>query len=202
MSAAAHAVLVLAGGLSRRLGQHKQLLRREGEAMIHRAVRLGQQTAPSEVVVVLPGSAAPALAGALQDLRCRVLVNPAPQSGLAGSLHVAAPLMQRHRRVLVLTCDQPALEHVHLQQLLQGAAGAVARCAATLHAGLPGVPAVVPGAWFEDMGPQAADEGFRARLRGVPAGDVWLLHAAALEHDLDTADDVQAARAAGLLDPE
>lgn len=201
MPAGAHAVLVLAAGRSRRLGEPKQLLRHNGEPLLHRVARLGLQTSPAQLLVVLPAGH-PEVAAALKDLPHTPLLNPAPETGLAGSLHRAAPLLQPYRQVLILACDQPALQGHHLHALLRGAASAVAGCAATAHVGRPGVPAVVPGSWFVQAGEDAPvrDAGFRARLRALPPEQVWTLHAAELQHDLDTPEDVQRARAAGWLD--
>lgn len=201
MPAGAHAVLLLAAGLSRRLGQPKQLLRRNSETLLQRTARLGLQTAPAQLLVVLPAGH-PAMDAALKDLPHLALFNPAAETGLAGSLRLAAPMLQPYPQVLVLVCDQPALQEHHLHALLRGAAHASAGCAATDHAGRPGVPAVVPGAWFLQGGQDApaSDAGFRARLRALPPDQVWTLHAAELQHDLDTPEDVRRARAAGWLD--
>jgi len=197
---APHAVLVLAGGLSRRLGQPKQLLRRHGETLLHRAVRMAHASAAAQVVVVLPAQAE-TLRAAVDDLPCMLLTNATAERGLASSLRVAAATVQPYPRVLLLACDQPALHPDHLQQLLEGAAQAPSGCAATLHGPHAGVPAVVPGDWFGDTATLADDEGFRTRLRALPADTLWRLHAPGLQRDLDTPADVAAARAAGWLDP-
>jgi len=195
-----HAVLLLAAGSSRRLGQPKQLLRRDGETLVHRAARLGAATLPRRLVVVLAEQAGP-IADALADLDHRSVLNPAPQRGLAGSLQAAAPLLRDMPRVLVMTCDQPTLTAAHLEQLLHAARTATSGCAATRLAGSAGVPAVVPGDWFAALGTPDDDRGFRTRLRALPADALSLVDGPGLEQDIDTPDDLAAARAAGLIDP-
>ena len=51
----AHDAVVLAAGGSRRLGQPKQLLTRDGETLVHRGVRLAMETAPRRLLVIVAG---------------------------------------------------------------------------------------------------------------------------------------------------
>lgn len=196
-----HVVVVLAAGGSTRLGRSKQLLRRNGETLIHRAVRLAAATGPARLLVVVGGDVESVSAG-LDACECELVYNDAWRDGLASSLHAAAArIVNFDGPVLVLGCDQPALELDHLSRLLEGANRSTARAAAAIHAGLPGSPAVVPGAWFAD-GATTGDRGFGRRLRALPEGSLFLLDAAALEADIDTADDLDLAVAGGWLDAE
>lgn len=198
-----HAAVVLAAGGSTRLGRPKQLLMRDGETLVHRAVRLAAATAPLRLLVVL-GGAADAVTRVLRDLPGARIDNPHWQHGLAGSLAAAAPhLGDHHGPVLVLGCDQPALADAHLQALLEGARASASGCAGTLHAGNPGIPAVVPGHWFGDIASSGAggDHGFGARLRALPASSRFDLDVPELTLDVDTAQDLEHAVATGWLDP-
>jgi molybdenum cofactor cytidylyltransferase len=194
-----HAALVLAAGGSARLGTPKQLLRIRGETLVHRALRLADSTAPSSTFVVL-GPVRDRIVTQLRDLSHEVVFNPEWESGLSSSLRAAAPLLAPHEAVLILGCDQPGLETSHLRTLLEGAAGATTHCAAALKAGLPGIPAVVPGEWFSGRDLETGDIGFRSRLRGLPSSAIFTLDAPELHLDIDTPDDLRQARAAGLLD--
>lgn len=201
----AHAVLVLAAGGSRRLGASKLLLCRDGETMLRRATRLAAETCPSRLLVVL-GADAEHHAAQLSGIEHVVVVNPAWSSGLASSLRAAAPLIGRFKQVLVLGCDQPALELAHLQELLRGAAAVTTGCAATgWPKGIVGAPAIVPGSWFAELatGPEvpAADHGFGKRLRTLQPEALHVVHAPDLGLDIDTPGDLQRARQAGLIDP-
>lgn len=193
-----HAALVLAAGGSTRLGTPKQLLRIRGEPLVHRALRLATATAPVSTFVVL-GADRDRIAAQLHDLPHEVLFNPEWESGLSSSLRTVAPKLVRHEVVLILACDQPGLEIRHLHALLEGAA-TTAHCGATLKGRLPGIPAVVPGAWFANMEPESGDIGFRSRLRGLPPSALFTLDAPELHLDIDTPDDLRQARTAGLLD--
>lgn len=207
-----HAVVVLAAGASTRLGQPKQLLRIDGETLLHRMVRLARSTTPGAVVAVLPPDA-DLLREALAGQPCTLAINPDPGLGMRSSLDTAAPYVAEYAQVLVITCDQPALEAAHLHALLRGASNASSGCAATTTPGsdtpcvstdassTPGVPAVIPGHWFTDLTPGTADSGFRARLRALPPSSLFLLDAPGLALDIDTPGNLRTARALGLIDP-
>lgn len=193
-----HVALVLAAGGSSRLGMPKQLLLRDGETLIHRAVRLAAATDPSRVIVVL-GANHERLATEPADIPHVAVVNTDWHMGLAGSLRAAASHIPHGHAVLVVACDQPALEEHHLRALLAGADAVPARSAATDIGGVPGIPAVVPGEWFAELDAQG-DRGFRDRLRSLPADAVFRLQAPELAKDIDTPAELRDAVRAGLLD--
>ena len=213
-----HAVVVLAAGASTRLGQPKQLLRIDGETLLHRMVRLARSTTPGALVAVLPPDA-DLLREALAGQPCTLAINPDPGRGMRSSLETAAPYVAEFAQVLVITCDQPALEAAHLHALLRGASNASSGCAATRStpkprsdtpcvspdppdaSNTPGVPAVIPGPWFTQLTPGTPDSGFRARLRALPPSSLFLLDAPGLALDIDTPENLRTARALGLIDP-
>lgn len=195
-----HAALVLAAGGSRRLGRAKQLLARDGEPLLHRAVRLAAQTRPQRLLVVL-GAQAARLQAAIADLPAEVCLNPEWERGLASSLQRGAAVLGAHAGpVLILGCDQPALELQHLQTLLAGAAQARSYCAATRHGDAPGIPAVVSGELMAQARDLRGDRGFGALLARAPQDELAWLDAPALRWDIDVEADVVRAVAAGLLD--
>lgn len=196
----AHNAIVLAAGGSTRLGRPKQLLMRDGETLVHRAVRLALETQPSRTLVITGGNGA-AVCEAILDLPAEVVFNLQWQEGLASSLRVAAAtLVEDDAHVLILGCDQPALEHDHLRRLLVGAATSSSGCAATSHAALPGIPVVVNAALLRDAGGLQGDTGLRGLLLRLPAGSTYLLQAPELQFDLDRPVDVEEAVQKGLID--
>ena len=194
-----HAVVVLAAGGSTRLGQPKQLLTREGETLVHRTVRLALETSPAQVLVIV-GADADSIAAGVADLQCEIISNHEWQSGMAGSLHAAGEnLGAAVQRVLVLVCDQPALERRHLDALLEGARATETGCAATMHGDALGVPTLVPRNWFDAM-QVTGDRGFSARLGQQRAAGIFQLDAPELGMDIDSPDDLAKARDRGWLD--
>jgi molybdenum cofactor cytidylyltransferase len=122
------------------------------------------------------------------------------ERGLASSLQVAgAHLLPTVTAVMVVACDQPAIERSHLQALLSGARAAASGCAGTRHGDALGIPAVVPRAWFNSAR-ATGDRGFGARLRQLPVDTVHVLQAPELGLDIDTPEDLARARYLGWID--
>lgn len=187
------AAIVLAAGGSSRLGTSKQLLVHRGEPLLARTVRLAQEAGASPVLAVL-GSEAEACRTALDGIEVQLVDNPRYQEGMGTSLAVAMASLVRAapeaRRVLVLVCDQPLVEAVHLRALL----ALPGPLAATAYGGRVGVPAVFGREHFDALLNASGDEGMRALLRTHRASVAELpLPQAAV--DLDTRADL------GVLEP-
>ncbi len=194
-----HAAIVLAAGGSARLGRPKQLLTRDGETLVRRAVRLAAETSPSRLLVVV-GASAGVVVPELDVPSCEIVHNREWRDGLASSLRAAADVaVGFDGPVLVLGCDQPALERRHLTALLEGIPGAPSGAAATRYDHVPGVPVVVPSAWFSHH-ELSGDRGFGPSLRALPRGSLFLLEVPELGLDIDSPQDATNAVARGWLD--
>ncbi|MCB1561876.1 MAG: nucleotidyltransferase family protein [Xanthomonadales bacterium] len=200
-----HVALVLAAGGSRRLGQPKQLLKRDGETLLHRACRLALETSPQRVLLVTGAGEADMLA-AVADLPVEAIHNASWERGLASSLAVAAKhLPDDHTPLLILGCDQPALSVDHLLQLMAASAQAKVAmhdelcCAATGYIEAVGMPAVVPAAMLR-RAVTVGDIGLRKALNRLPPEQCPVVRAPELALDIDTIDNLQRARAYGLID--
>lgn len=201
-----HVAVVLAAGGSRRLGRPKQLLQRDGQALVQRALGLARSTQPRRTLLVL-GAQGEAIAGCLDLQGIERVDNPHWASGLSSSVRRArealasSTLESEVESVLFLVCDQPALETTHLQALLSAARATARGCAATVHGARLGVPAVIPWRELADA-PLQGDAGLRGLLNGEDAASIARVPAPALALDLDTPEDVRAAIARGWLDPD
>jgi molybdenum cofactor cytidylyltransferase len=195
----AHAAIVLAAGGSRRLGRAKQLLSRDGEFLIHRAVRMAQATSPRRLLLVL-GAERERIAEAVSDLETEHVFNPAWEDGLASSLRLASsPLSTHYGVTLVVGCDQPALELRHLQQLLDGAHASPLNCAATTFDDRRlGLPAAISASVLRSAQTLEGDRGFGDRLSQLSG--IWRLEAPELRLDVDVEADLADAAAHGWLD--
>ncbi|TAA11958.1 nucleotidyltransferase family protein [Pseudoxanthomonas winnipegensis] len=198
-----HIAVVLAAGGSRRLGRAKQLLPRAGEPLVCRAVRLARATAPLRLLVVV-GARATQVSAAVRAADVETVMNRQWREGLAASVRAARDALaidaRGATRVLLLACDQPALEAAHLQALLEAAARADSGCAGTVHGARIGIPAVVTLARLAQAQPQG-DAGLRELLNALTPETVGRLAAPELELDLDTPADLVTATARGLIDP-
>lgn len=199
-SSPGHVAVVLAAGGSRRLGQSKQLLRHDGETLVHRAVRMALATQPARVLLVVGGDA-DAVRAAVADTDVEFVINAAWEEGLASSMRIAAlALADSQVPCVLLGCDQPALQVLHLQQLLEGAGASESACAATVHGNAMGIPVVVSPAVLAEARTLAGDRGLREVLQRLPRESIHLLDASELEFDLDTPEDVRIAIERGWLD--
>ena len=195
-----HAAIVLAAGGSRRLGRPKQLLTRDGETLVHRAVRLAATTQPQRILLVT-GAHAPDMAAACVGLPVQIVDNPAWQQGMGSSLRAAAQALVSDaglRSCLVLACDQPALQAAHLQALLAAAQRSRAHCAVTDYGEACGIPSVVTMALLAHA--SEGDRGLRAVLGALPVADVARVANAELALDVDTIEDLRKAIARGWID--
>ncbi|HEX4853418.1 nucleotidyltransferase family protein [Arenimonas sp.] len=197
MTAPRHALLLLAAGGSRRLGQPKQLLRLDGETLVHRAARLGLATAPAEAIVVC-GANADAIRDAVADLPLRKILCSAWENGLGESLAAGlGALSPTIDGALVVLCDQPALDAGHLLALRDAWRGDPARAAASAYGGVLGVPALLPRGWFAALAGGGHDRGARDLLRSH-AGQVHAVPAPPLADDIDTPAQARAATGGSL----
>lgn len=185
-----HGALLLAAGASSRLGRPKQLLEVDGEPLLRRAARALLASAPLDLVVVL-GHDAARIGAVLESLPLRTVVAADHAEGMAAALRAGiAALDPRCAGALVALTDQPALDAAHLAALRDAWRVAPGRAIASRYAGVAGVPALLPRAWFGELLALRGDQGARALLR--TRGDaVGLVDAPALALDIDLPRDVR-----------
>lgn len=113
-------VIVLAAGLSSRMGeQAKMLLPVAGEPMVRRTVRNALGLDPVELVVVT-GHRAEEVEAALDGLPVTIVYNPDYASGQPGSVAAGARALTAHTEVaIVMLGDQPLVTTAELQLLLE-----------------------------------------------------------------------------------
>lgn len=128
----AHAVIVLAAGLSTRLRTAKQLLLKDGQPLIKVMVIEALKTNPAALIVVSQNQSLK-LSGALSAISTlsesiKIVINPNPASGMGQSLSLGIDVLKTFakksevkreiKRVLILGIDQVCLDIEHLNQLL------------------------------------------------------------------------------------
>ena len=126
-----HAVILLASGLSQRLGQPKQLLKKQSQPLLEVMTNLALATNPSAILLVVASSQSETIqlsqTLAAQNNVVMPVINTEPEQGMAHSLSLAIDTLTAKvaqglyiERVLILGVDQILLEATHLQQLLAG----------------------------------------------------------------------------------
>lgn len=199
--------VLMAAGAGRRLGGvPKALLRRDGETLLLRQLRLLQLAGAGPIAVVL-GHHAAQLAAVLQQQRSQGaleqvgwVTNPAPDDGPATSLRCGlAALPPGLATVLVALADQPLLEDGDIQAVLDAWRTRPPGTALVVpeHSGQPGHP-IAFGAQLRSAILQApASQGVREWRRSHPQ-QVHALPAAHARYttDVDTPEDLQRLRSA------
>jgi molybdenum cofactor cytidylyltransferase len=158
--------VVLAAGLSRRMGAaNKLLLELEGAPLIARCVDavLGSTARP---VVVVTGHEAPRVRAALAGRAVRFAHNAEPEQGLAASLRVGlAALGDELAGAVVCLGDMPWVRADHVEALLAAFAASAGRaiCVPTFGA-QRGNPVLWPARYFAEIRAQTGDRGARSLL--------------------------------------
>lgn len=181
------AALVLAAGASRRLGFPKQLVQVHGEPLLRRTARLAVESGCHPVTVVLGAHAAPCR-DTLRGLPVGIFMNPAWEEGMASSLRAGlAALPADASAVLLLACDQPALDLPHLARLLHAHRQHPDAVIASAYADTRGVPALFPSTHFQRLAQLQGDQGARGLLQGSEVVEVLFPRG---EWDVDQVEDL------------
>ncbi|HEX7915725.1 nucleotidyltransferase family protein [Rudaea sp.] len=183
-----HGIVVLAAGASTRLGRAKQLVIHRGETLVRRAARLALVTQPRDAVVVV-GFDADSVFREVDDLPLRRIDCVDWQQGLGASLRAGIDALSVDcAGVLVVLCDQPALDAAHLLALCATWHSAPDRGVASRYANRLGVPALLPRNWFDALD-ATSDRGMRELLT-QRADRIDAIVDEALAVDVDLPDDL------------
>ncbi|HJW09696.1 MAG TPA: nucleotidyltransferase family protein [Holophagaceae bacterium] len=181
------AALVLAAGASRRLGRPKQLVELRSEPLLRRSARIALEAGCDPVLPVL-GFEAAAMERALAGLAVRAIVNSRWMEGMSSSIRCGiSSLPADADAVLLVACDQWALEAADLGRLLEAFRAAPSRMAAAAYGGGHGIPAVFPSSSFADLIALKGDRGARYLLQP----EVSLVEMPSARLDLDVPEDLE-----------
>lgn len=197
-----HAAIVLASGLSTRLGQAKQLLSKNGESLICHMLKLALATKPQAVIVIVPDKSAiiSAIAPLLTDYpNGHIIVNKAPSSGMAHSLSLGidalAKLNGHNRRILIMGIDQVLLDAPHLSKLLAATTAVVASRYVSLDDDFStpdspkeiiGLPIVIKTSQLQQwQSSLIGDKGLRYLIRDLPSEHISMVTDRRLSYDID-----------------
>lgn len=180
--------LVLAAGLSRRMGKAKLLLPLEGKALVRWSVE-GLLPHVGFVVVVTPPDDV-ALRQALAGLDVRFVVNPRSEAGQGTSIAAgAAALPAGTEAVVVALGDQPRLPAGLLADLLATFHRERKPIAAPVYQGTQATPVVFDASVFGELQALDGDAGARAVVRRDPARVAVLAVDGPMPPDVDTPED-------------
>ncbi|MGP5178070.1 nucleotidyltransferase family protein [Psychrobacter aquimaris] len=224
-----HAVIILASGLSRRLGQAKQLLCKAGEPLICFMTKLALSTKPQAIIIVIPDNQ-PLIASAMNELAfqysiIQMVVNPTPKTGMAYSLTLAIEAVTQLtsssiERVVIMGVDQVLLDEQHLAKLLADKRSVVASnysswqhsnnrnlnettTANASTQNIIGLPLTIDyGLLKRWQAALSGDSGLRYFIRELPPSQVSTVSNKQLSYDIDTPEQLIHAKQQGWLDEQ
>ena len=222
-----HAVIILASGLSLRLGQAKQLLCKDGEPLICFMTKLALSTKPQAIIIVIPDNQ-PSIASAMNELAfqysmIQMVVNSTPEIGMAYSLNLAIEAVTQLtssliERVVIMGIDQIILDEQHLAKLLADKRSVVASAysswqysnnmnlnetsaATALKQNIIGLPLTIDCDLLREW--QAllvGDKGLRYLIRELKPSQISTVVNNQLSYDIDTPEQLAHAKQKGWLD--
>ncbi|QNL50161.1 nucleotidyltransferase family protein [Olivibacter sp. SDN3] len=190
-------IIIIAAGMSRRLGTLKQLLSFKGNSLLMNTVLTAKQVKTGVTVVVL-GAQAELLKKQIRAVELDVLVNGQYQEGMASSIRCGVQhVANRYKKVegvVIMVCDQPYVDHTHVEALIEKSELTNAKVVASTYAGRKGVPAFFAKDMFPVLAELKGDIGAKyilRRRRGVatvafPLGHIDIDTKEAYEQLLET----------------
>jgi len=186
-------IILLAAGSSSRMGQSKQLLEVNGTPLLLHSVRAALDSGAKSVNVIL-GANELAHREVIHNLGVSVISNHYWKSGMGSSIKAGLNHVVRKysdtEAVIIMVCDQPAINATHLNKLSSRFKETGSPIVASSYSGTVGVPALFSRAFFsnilmlkDEQGAKKIIEQFPEQCATVdfPDGSI----------DLDTNDDYQ-----------
>lgn len=189
--------ILLAAGMSSRMGRPKQLLEWQGQPLVRHIVQQALGSRLDGLVVVVGAAAAEvctALAGLTTEARLAVVENPDYAEGMGGSLAIGiSALPTEAEAALVLLVDQPLVTSALIDAILAAfrtADGARPIALIPRYQGRRGNPAALSRALFAELRGLRGDEGARNLVQRYASQIRWIdLDDPAVVIDVDTLDE-------------
>ncbi len=181
--------IVLAAGLSRRMGQAKVLLALEGRPVVrHVAERL--LAAGLAPVIVVAGTEHLAIGAALAGLAVELVVNPHPETGQASSIRVGiGALPPATQAALIALGDQPFVTREIILVLLAALERTGKAIIAPRYREGRGNPVLFAREVFPELERLSGDQGARSVVERDPSRVALVDLDLPMPQDLDTPED-------------
>lgn len=182
--------LVLAAGLASRMGKDKLTLKLGGSTVFERTLKTVMESGADQIIVVTrPGSD---LIHYAEALKCKVVVNPSPETGLSSSLKVGLNSVAGcSQGVLFSLADQPLIPAHVYRALIERYRKTLKPITCPLYRGKRGNPVIFDRRLWPDLAQVEGDQGGRSLIDSAAEGDIDYLPVddPSVIVDLDTPQD-------------
>jgi molybdenum cofactor cytidylyltransferase len=154
--------IVLAAGMSRRMGTPKQLLRIDGKTVLEHTLKNVRASNVNEIVLVL-GHAAETVEKEISTERLKIVRNPDYQQGMGTSLRTGlAAVDAEASAALIVLADQPFVRPETLNKLIACHQESKPQIIIPLYKGFRGNPVLLDRSVFPELKELSGDVGCRA----------------------------------------
>ena len=183
--------ILLAGGVSRRLGYPKQLLKVGGVSLIRRGVLTLLEAKMSPVVVL--GAFYEEIKKEVEDLGVQLCYNSLWEQGMGTSVKIGVKTAQETSpdALVIMVCDQLAVDAAHLNRLQAKYKKERATMVASSYGNVQGVPALFDKKWFKALIDCKGDKGARDIIRSCDPQELGLVPLAEGEANINTFEDLK-----------
>ncbi len=186
-------VLILAAGFSSRLGEPKAVARVHGRSLLRKAIELAASFAPARIIAIVPRNAARYRIEA-RGIAVVFKVNSRRAQGLSSSVRSGITEARYSPAVLLLPVDLINLRRRDVLRLIGSWRAARRRVIARRIGRHGGTPLILPRCLYSRGLELKGDIGLREMVNTLPRDAVRLVDMPSAAVDIDTPQDLQAAR--------
>jgi CTP:molybdopterin cytidylyltransferase MocA len=186
-------IVVLAAGFSSRFGQPKALARLHGLSLLHRTLKVASSLGADRIIVVVPRNAVRYRIEA-RGMKVRWAVNAQRAKGLSSSVRRGISAARYAPAVLLLPVDLIHLKSRDLFRLARRWQSAPRRLVARGINFSGATPVVLPRWLYSRASSLSGDVGLREFIGQLPADSRTLVEMPSAAADVDTPQDLKAAR--------
>ena len=186
-------IILLAAGVSSRMGKPKQLLPWGEQTLIEHQIQMLMQAGKSVIVVL--GAYADLILPVIQKYPVIGVVNDNWKSGMASSVACGIKEIERLKltaeAVLITLVDQPLIPFIHFEAILNAfEEGHQQIIASTSAEGWQGVPALFDKCYFSELQNLQGEKGAKTLIQQYP-NKIKALECNEIINDIDTLESYQ-----------
>jgi len=186
-------IILLAAGSSSRMGQSKQLLEVNGIPLLAHSVHAALNSGAKSVNVIL-GANELEHREIIRNLRVGIISNHYWKSGMGSSIKAGLNYVVRKysdtEAVIIMVCDQPAINAAHLRKLVSTFKETGSPIVASSYSGTVGVPALFSRSFFSNILMLKDEQGAKKIIEQFPEQRTTVDFDDG-SFDLDTGEDYQ-----------